>query len=131
MPYPSSKDDPRGLAERLAVLIRPPTRADVSAIDALIVESARALSRGYYSAAQIESLLRFVFGPDTQLIEDGTYFVIERDARLGEAGGGGGRRTLFGGDQLKYGKDPLLDPRSEAARIRAFFVRPAAAREGL
>jgi GNAT superfamily N-acetyltransferase len=131
MPYPSSKHDPRGLAERLAVPIRPATRADVAAIDALIAESARALSRGYYSAAQIEGLLRFVFGPDTQLIDDGTYFVIERDARLVGAGGWSRRRTLFGGDQMKEGKDPLLDPRSEPARIRAFFVHPAAARQGL
>jgi hypothetical protein len=128
MPYPSSKHDPRELTDRHAIPIRPATRDDVAAIDALIAESARALSGGYYSAAQIESLLRFVFGPDTQLIEDGTYFVIERDARLVGAGGWSRRRTLFGGDQLKDGKDPLLDPRSEAARIRAFFVHPAAAR---
>jgi GNAT superfamily N-acetyltransferase len=131
MPYPSSKHDPRELTDRHTVPIRPATRDDVAAIDALIAESARALSGGYYSAAQIESLLRFVFGPDTQLIEDGTYFVIERDGRLVGAGGWSRRRTLFGGDQLKDGKDPLLDPRSEAARIRAFFVHPAAARQGL
>ena len=111
--------------------VRPATRADVPQVESLIARSARALSDGYYTSAQVESLLRFVFGTDTQLIDDGTYFVAERDGQLVGAGGWSRRRTLFGGDQMKRREDPLLDPRSEPARIRAFFVDPAVARQGV
>lgn len=111
--------------------VRPATRPDVPAIEELIARSARALSDGYYTATQVESLLHSVFGTDTQLIDDGTYFVVERDGQIVAAGGWSRRRTLFGGDQMKEREDPLLDPRSEPARIRAFFVHPAAARQGL
>ena len=104
---------------------------DVDAIRALIDQSVRRLSVGYYTDAQIESGLRYVFGPDTQLIADGTYFVIESDDRVAAAGGWSRRRTLYGGDQFKATLDPLLDPRTEPARIRAFFVHPAFARQGL
>ena len=111
--------------------VRRATRADVPAIEELIARSARALSEGYYTATQIESLLRFVFGTDTQLIDDGSYFVVERGGQIVAAGGWSRRRTLFGADRMKEREDPLLDPRSEPARIRAFFVHPAAARQGL
>lgn len=117
--------------ENAALQFRLAKRTDVPAIGELIARSARALSDGYYTATQVESLLRFVFGPDTQLIDDGTYFVLERGGQLVGAGGWSRRRTLFGGDQMKERQDPLLDPRSEPARIRAFFVHPAAARQGL
>jgi predicted N-acetyltransferase YhbS len=111
--------------------IRSATRGDIPAIEELIARSARILSDGYYTATQVESLLRFVFGADTQLVDDGTYFVAERDGQLVGAGGWSRRRTLFGGDQMKEREDPLLDPSSEPARIRAFFVDPAAARQGV
>ncbi|MEO8089766.1 MAG: GNAT family N-acetyltransferase [Gemmatimonadales bacterium] len=114
-----------------ALRVRTATRADVPAIDELIERSARALSDGYYSTTQVESLLRFVFGTDTQLIDDGTYLVAEWEGRLVGAGGWSRRRTLFGGDQMKEGPDPLLDPEVEPARIRAFFVDPAMARKGV
>jgi GNAT superfamily N-acetyltransferase len=73
-----------------------------------------------------------VFGPDTQLIADRTYYVIENETgELVAAGGWSRRRTLYGGDQMKGAEDPLLDPATDAARIRAFFVHPAWARRGL
>ena len=90
-----------------------------------------ALSQGYYTPAQIDSLITHVFGVDTQLIIDGTYFVIERGGRLQACGGWSARRTLFGGDQAKAGGDPSLDPQRDPARVRAFFVHPASARLGL
>ncbi|MEA2723857.1 MAG: hypothetical protein QOH59_1628 [Gemmatimonadales bacterium] len=117
--------------ENVLLRVRSATRADVSTIEELIARSARALSDGFYTPTQVESLLRFVFGTDTQLIDDGTYLVAERDGRLVGAGGWSRRRTLFGGDQMKERVDPLLDPRVEPARIRAFFVDPAAARQGV
>jgi GNAT superfamily N-acetyltransferase len=112
--------------------VRLATPADLPGLRGLIEQSVRALSVGYYTASQIESALRHVFGPDSQLIADGTYYVIESAAgELVAAGGWGRRRTLHGGDQMKGADDPLLDPATEAARIRAFFVHPLWARRGL
>ena len=111
--------------------IRLATAEDLPALKTLIPLSARALSRGYYSAEQTEGAIRHVFGPDSQLIADGTYFAAEEDGGLAGCGGWSRRRTLFGGDQMKSAVDPLLDPATEAARIRAFFVHPAFARRGV
>jgi GNAT superfamily N-acetyltransferase len=111
--------------------LRPAQHADIPDLQDLIARSGRALSAGYYSAAQAEAITRCVFGVDTQLIEDQTYFVIEHSGRIVACGGWSQRRTLFGGDQTKRGPDPLLDPATEPARIRAFFVDPVMARRGL
>jgi GNAT superfamily N-acetyltransferase len=111
--------------------VRLATMADVPELQKLIEQSARGLSAGYYTAAQIESTLRYVFGADTRLIADGTYYVIEAEGRIVACGGWSRRQTLFGGDQMKQGEDPLLAPASDAARIRAFFVHPEWARRGL
>jgi GNAT superfamily N-acetyltransferase len=108
------------------------TDADVPALQQLIERSVRALSEGFYSPAQIDSALRYVFGADTLLIADGTYYVIPADdGSLMAAGGWSRRATLYGGDQMKGATDPLLDPATQPARIRAFFVHPAWARRGL
>jgi GNAT superfamily N-acetyltransferase len=114
-----------------AVRVRAATADDLPGIRDLIPLSVRGLSGGYYTAAQIESAIRYVFGPDTQLIRDGTYFVAERGGALAGCGGWSKRRTLYGGDQAKETEDPLLDPAVEAARIRAFFVHPDHARQGV
>jgi GNAT superfamily N-acetyltransferase len=107
---------------------------DVPALNALIAASARALSAGFYSPPQIEALLTYVFGVDTQLVLDGTYYVVDgidaKDHPVA-AGGWSGRRTLYGGDQTKTTEDTRLDPAVDAARIRAFFVHPLWARRGL
>ena len=107
------------------------TNADIGRISSLIEQSVRGLSRGFYSDEQITSALRFVFGPDTQLIADRTYFVIEIEGSLAAAGGWSRRRTHYGGDQMKGAEDPLIDPATEPARIRAFFVHPDWSRRGL
>jgi GNAT superfamily N-acetyltransferase len=106
-------------------------RGDVPTLERLIERSVEQLGVGWYSAEQIVSALRFMFGVDTQLIDDGTYYVVEHDGRIVAAGGWSGRRTLFGGDQWKHEADLPLDPGTEAARIRAFFVHPGFARRGL
>jgi GNAT superfamily N-acetyltransferase len=105
--------------------------AEVAALEALIDQSVRQLSVGYYSPPQIASALRYVFGIDTQLILDGTYYVAEIDGHLVGCGGWSRRTTLYGGDQHKAAADPLLNPAQDAARIRAFFVHPAWARRGV
>jgi GNAT superfamily N-acetyltransferase len=114
-----------------AVRVRVATADDLPAIRELIPLSVRGLSGGYYTPQQIESAIRYVFGPDTQLIADGTYLVAERGGELAGCGGWSRRRTLYGGDQAKEIEDPLLDPATEAARIRAFFVHPEHARRGV
>lgn len=115
----------------MPIHIRLASMDDVPILEQLIVASVRALSFGYYTLPQIESALIHVFGVDTQLIADVTYFVAEDDGHLIGCGGWSKRKTLFGGDQMKAGEDNLLDPATEAARIRAFFVHPEAARRGI
>ena len=105
--------------------------ADVPAMNALIARSGVALSAGFYTQEQAEAVTRHVFGVDTQLVADRTYFVIERDGAMLACGGWSRRATLYGADRAKSGPDPLLDPASQPGRIRAFFVEPSAARQGL
>lgn len=111
--------------------LRAASLADVPALNALIELSARSLSVDLYSPQQIEAAIRYVFGVDTNLIGDGTYYVAEVDATTVGCGGWSRRRTLYGGDQRPVGEAQLLDPKIEAARIRAFFVHPAWARRGI
>ncbi len=112
-------------------LLRLATLADVPALDLLIPASARALQLGDYSSRQIEGAIGTVFGVDTQLIKDQTYFVAETNEGIVGCGGWSRRKTLFGGDRGKTGDDLRLDPASDAARLRAFFVHPACARQGI
>lgn len=114
---------------RLNIRVAQP--ADVAALEELIARSVRGLSQEFYTSAQIESALQHVFGVDTQLVADGTYFIVEADGVLAGCGGWSKRKTLYGGDQHKTGADNLLDPATEPARIRAFFVEPAFARRGV
>lgn len=108
------------------------TLEDLAAVRALIPLSVRGLNAGLYSPEQLDASLRHVFGADTQVIRDGTYFVVDSGAGgLAACGGWSRRMTLYGGDQLKDLADPLLDPARDAARIRAFFVHPDFARRGL
>jgi len=113
------------------ITLRLARTGDVSTLNALIERSARALSAGFYTEQETESAIRHVFGVDTTLITDETYFVVEREHRVVACGGWSKRRTLYGGDQRPVGERSLLDPATDAARIRAFFVAPEAARQGI
>ncbi|MDZ7269314.1 MAG: GNAT family N-acetyltransferase [candidate division KSB1 bacterium] len=115
----------------MEISIRAAASSDIPALQALIPLSARALSQGWYTPQQIESAIRYVFGVDSRLIADGTYYVALGNGDLVGCGGWSRRKTLFGGDQMKADEDPLLDPAHEAARIRAFFVHPQYARRGI
>lgn len=121
---------PDAVHER-AMPLRIAEHADVPALEALIKRSGIELSVGYYTPEQAAAVTHHVFGVDSQLIDDGTYFAIEHLGQIVACGGWSKRRTLFGGDQAKSGPDPLLDAGSEPARIRAFFVHPSMARRGL
>lgn len=104
---------------------------DVPALQSLIAVSARGLSQQDYTPEQIEGALRGAFGVDTQLIRDGSYFVIEVGERLAGCGGWSRRRTLFGSDSRADRDATELDPAIDAAKIRAFFIHPDFARRGL
>lgn len=104
--------------------------ADIPALEELIPLSARELQKAYYKPEQIEGAIGTVFGVDTQLIKDGTYFVAVVDGRIVGCGGWSKRKTQYGADKLKK-EDPLRDPKSEPAMIRAFFIHPDFARRGI
>ena len=116
----------------MALGIREATLDDRPALEALIARSIRTLGAGDYTGAQIEAALRGAFGVDTQLIRDRSYFVVhDADGRMVGCGGWSRRRTLFGSD-AREGRDAAeLDPAVDAAKIRAFFVDPDAARQGV
>jgi GNAT superfamily N-acetyltransferase len=137
--------------------IRQAVLADVPVLRAVIEASVRGLQTQNYTPAQIEGALATVYGVDTQLIADGTYFVAETITAEGDSctsgndaqaaapvvplsvtdpivvgcGGWSKRRTLYGGDQWTGREGVLLNPQQDAAKIRAFFVHPAWARRGI
>jgi len=111
--------------------IRPAVAGDVPALTTLIASSVRGLQAQDYTSSQLEGALASVYGVDTQLIEDGTYFVAEADGTMVACGGWSKRKTLFGADHCAGREDSLLDPARDAAKIRAFFVHPDWARRGI
>ena len=111
-----STDAPKVVTLRLAV------PADVPMLRELIARSARGLSAGFYTPVEIESAVRHVFGVDSTLIADGTYFVAELDGAVAGCGGWSLRQNLYGGDQRPVGSSERLDAAREPAKIRAFFV---------
>jgi GNAT superfamily N-acetyltransferase len=111
--------------------VRLSTLEEVPILNDLIVESARQLSKGFYTDQEAESAIRYVFGVDTALVKDGSYFTATLDGKLAGCGGWSRRRTLYGGDQRPVGGDEFLDPAKDPARIRAFFIAPTAARQGV
>lgn len=112
-------------------VIRLAAPADAAAISDVIAASARGLSVGHYEPEVVEAALRGAFGVDSQLVDDGTYFVATVGDAIVGCGGWSRRRTLFGGDAFTVRDATPLDPATEAARIRAFFVLPSHARQGI
>jgi len=114
--------------------LRIATEADIPALHVLIESSVRGLQAGDYTSAQIDGALGTVLGVDTQLIRDRTYFLAESIHPAGRIAGCGGwsrRKTLFGADCGPNRELDLLDPRTDAAKVRAIFVHPDFARRGL
>ena len=113
--------------------IRKAAVGDQAEIEQLIAESVRGLSRNDYNERQIELSIKSVFGVDTELITDGTYFVAEtEDGKIAGCGGWSKRKTLYGASRYESSRDSAeLDPETDAAKIRAFFIHPRWARKGI
>jgi GNAT superfamily N-acetyltransferase len=127
----------------MSIRIRLAKHGEVPVLRALIEASVRELQASDYTEKQREAALRTVFGVDSRLIADGTYLVADaadvssalngdsRKPAIAGCGGWSKRKTLFGGDQWSGREDSLLDPKHDAAKIRAFFVHPSWARKGV
>ena len=115
----------------MEISIRLAVMDDVPTLKILIPLSARELSKGYYTQQQAESAIKYIFGVDTQLVKDKTYYVAEAKGQIVGCGGWSKRQTMFGGDQRKADQEPMLDPKADAGRIRAFFIHPNWARKGI
>lgn len=113
------------------LIVATSTLEEIPQLNQMIGESARVLSRGFYTEQETASAIQYVFGVDTALVHDGSYFTAHLDGELAGCGGWSRRRTLYGGDQRPMGGDEFLDPDHDAARIRAFFIAPSAARRGV
>ena len=107
------------------------TEADLPALKALMGLAIDTLQKGFLDEAQIVAS-RAVMGLDTQLVADRTYFLVEEDGRLAGCGGWSRRATLYGGDHsTALRNEALLDPASDAARVRAMYTHPDFARRGV
>jgi GNAT superfamily N-acetyltransferase len=125
------------MSQSIATRVRLATEEDVPQLRGLIDASVRALQAEDYSASQIAHALQSVFGVDSQLIADRTYFVVEAhsstrgEMAIAGCGGWSRRKKLYGGDAWTEQRFELLDPANDAAKIRAFFIAPEFARRGV
>lgn len=103
---------------------------DIPALEAVMDVAIGELQRGFLTPEQITAS-RMIMGLDRQLIADRTYFVVEEDGRVAGCGGWSRRATLYGGDHTPGRDAALLDPATEAARVRAMYTRPDFARRGV
>jgi len=105
-------------------------RDDLEALASLMDAAISELQKPFLDESQIASS-RAIMGLDSQLIDDGTYFVVEADGELAGCGGWSRRATLYGGDQTAGRNAALLDATKDAARIRAMYTHPRYARKGV
>jgi len=110
--------------------VRLATMADLPVLRSVMDAAISELQKGFLTPEQIESS-RTIMGLDTQLIEDGTYFVVEAEGQVAGCGGWSRRATLYGHDATGGRDAHLLDPASDAARVRAMYTAPAFARRGV
>jgi GNAT superfamily N-acetyltransferase len=112
-------------------VLRVATREDAAEIDALMKASIRAIFPAYYDERQTASCVIHVGHVDTMLLDDGTYFALETGGEIVACGGWSRRDKLFSGDSAQEGRTRTLDPATEAAHVRAMFVRGDWTRRGL
>src|SRR5215208_4305213 len=105
-------------------------REDLDLLKALMDAAISENQKAFLDESQITSS-RIIMGLDTQLIDDGTYFIVEADGQLAGCGGWSRRATMYGGDQTPGRSAALLDPTKDAARIRAMYAHPNHTRKGI
>ncbi|KAF2873052.1 acyl-CoA N-acyltransferase [Massariosphaeria phaeospora] len=113
---------------------RAATPADIPALQTMISTSLRSLGATYYTAAELDDSIGFLFGPDTLLIHDRTYFIlhpVSAPLTICACGGWSFRRTLYGADTAPGRMPEARDPRTERASVRAIFTHPEWVRRGL
>jgi GNAT superfamily N-acetyltransferase len=104
---------------------------DLNALREVMRRSIEMLQHSFLTPEQVRASHQ-VMGLDTQLVSDGTYFVVERDRCIAGCGGWSWRSTLYGGDSSVVSREPRpLDPATEPARIRAMYTDPEFARQGV
>ena len=109
---------------------RPAKREDLEALKTLMDAAISENQKAFLDESQIASS-RAIMGLDTQLIDDGTYFIIEINGQLAGCGGWSRRATMYGGDQTPGRSAALLNPAKDPARIRAMYTHPAHTRKGI
>jgi GNAT superfamily N-acetyltransferase len=114
----------------MAMTIRAATLDDIAVLSPLVDSAIEVLQRGFLDDDQIESS-KAIMGIDRQLIEDGTYFVVEIDGTVAGCGGWSRRGTLYGGDHSAGRDAAMLDPALDPARVRAMYTHPDFARRGI
>ena len=105
--------------------------SDVEEIGRVMRQSIASIGLDFYDATQVQSAVRYIAVPDRPLISDGTYFVVELEGAMVACGGWSRRRKLFTGEGDTADGVEWLDPQTEAAKVRAMFVHPRAARRGI
>lgn len=110
--------------------IRPAVSGDIPALKAVMDRAIKELLPAFLPPAEVLASQE-VMGLDTQLIEDGTYYVVEADGAIAGCGGWSRRATLFGGDHSAGRDAALVDPATDPARVRAMYTSPDFTRRGV
>ncbi|HEX7419255.1 MAG TPA: GNAT family N-acetyltransferase [Thermoanaerobaculia bacterium] len=111
--------------------IRKAERRDIPEIERVMRESIAGISVRTYDERQVDSALQFIAHLDRDLVNDGTYFVVEDEGEIAGCGGWSRRARLYAGSGSASDDSRMLDPKTEAARIRAMFVHPRFERRGI
>ena len=106
------------------------TAADLPALQLLMTAAIKQLLPQFLTPEKVQASFA-VMGVDSQLIADGTYFILESDGTMAGCGGWSRRATLFGHNHTAGRDARLLDPATEAARIRAMYTAPSFVRQGV
>ena len=104
--------------------------ADIPELRALMRAAIEQLQTDVLDPEQVRAS-HAVMGIDTQLIKDGSYVLVESEGRIAGCGGWSRRATLYGGDHSPGRDAALLDPATDAARIRAMYTHPDFVRRGV
>lgn len=113
------------------ISIRVATKGDLEAIEALMKRSMKVLGQGHYSAQQIQSCCQYVCVPDSELIQDQTFFVAISGETIVGCGGWSYRKTLYAGPSKSTQEGAVLNPEKDPARIRAMFIEPTESGKGI